>query len=193
MARFKQGIALCGVKGSSGRACRLPAGWGTEHEGVGPCRYHEGKAAGGRYVPLVALADEGLRPLVTRLIEQDMELFDLRYELAVLRAVFARESGKADARQLAELARAIAAVAAKLREMEVGKHYYVHVNVVGLVLRAVGEVVAQYLPERAEREAFSRDLQSSLRGLLPATTATGVAASVLAGKVVGDDSDGSML
>ncbi len=32
---------LCGVLTDRGTPCRREAGWGTEHPGVGPCRYHD--------------------------------------------------------------------------------------------------------------------------------------------------------
>jgi len=32
---------ICGARTRRGTPCKLPAGWGTDHPGEGPCRYHE--------------------------------------------------------------------------------------------------------------------------------------------------------
>lgn len=32
---------LCGAETSRGGPCEKPAGWGTDHEGAGLCRYHD--------------------------------------------------------------------------------------------------------------------------------------------------------
>jgi hypothetical protein len=34
--------ALCGARARSGKPCRRPAGWGTEHAGYGACKLHGG-------------------------------------------------------------------------------------------------------------------------------------------------------
>ena len=172
----------CGHRTSFGKPCRNPAGWGTDHPGVGPCRWHESAAerAGKSAPPIHALANPELRPLILNMIEDDQALFDLRFEVATLRALFATAASRDDVnpRELVHLAKAIAGVAARLREMEVGKHYYIHVNVLGLVLQAVGEVARQYLPSE-RRSDFARDLQHVLRGMLPAATSRGIAASAI--------------
>lgn len=44
-ARKKSGQPLCGVqkpKGPKGETCTMPAGWGTNHPGVGFCKFHLG-------------------------------------------------------------------------------------------------------------------------------------------------------
>lgn len=185
MPRTKPTI-VCGTRKPNGQPCRLPAGWGTDHFGTGPCIYHDGSPHGrGQHPPLVQLADPELRPIVLRMLQDDSQLFDIRFELATLRAHFARAAASSnDPRLLMDLAKTIATVMAKLREAEVGRHYYIHVNVVGLVLQAVGEVAAQYLHTEAERRQFHDDLQSVLRGLLPSATTQGIAASALVQPII---------
>lgn len=186
----------CGQPNAHGRPCRLPAGWGTEHFGTGPCRYHPVEGVGGepaRHVPLTQLVDPELRPLVLRMIEDDKQLFDFRFELAVLRAMFAEASGSElilddeghiiqrppSLQDMGRMAKDIASTAVKLRELEQGRHVYIHINVIGLVLQAVGEVARQYLHTDSARRAFKDDLVSAVRPLLGHTTARAIATSAL--------------
>jgi hypothetical protein len=120
------------------------------------------------------------RPLVTKMIEDDALLFDLRFEAAVLRERFAREASNVDTPsvRLADIAKATSVVVSRLREMEVGKHYYVHVTTLSLVLQAVGQAARQYIP-MGDQSRFADDLESLLRRILPRTTTQGVAASAL--------------
>jgi len=38
----RAGGATCGAKTRAGKSCQSPAGWGTNHYGVGACRFHGG-------------------------------------------------------------------------------------------------------------------------------------------------------
>ena len=82
---------LCGEPGQSGHPCRKRAGEGTDHPGIGPCYLHEEgfQATSGRYLPLLDMLDADTRPLVVRMLENDDELFNLRFELATLKAKYA--------------------------------------------------------------------------------------------------------
>lgn len=136
-----------------------------------------------RYPPLLYLLDPELRPLVVRMMEDDGELMNLRYELAVLKSRFLQQAESADTRELTGLARQIGELAVRLQELETSKHLYVHVGVVGLVLQAVGQVAGQYLDE-GQKEAFAADLRDAVRKLLPQATVRSIAASSLVGPVV---------
>jgi len=170
---------ICGMRTSSGKPCQNPAGWGTNHPGIGPCRYHEkDQPLAGRHLPSYFLLDNKLRDDVVRMLENDTELNNLRYELAVLKTRFLREADTMAPSSLASLAATIARLTNTIHDIEVGRHLYIHVNVLGLVLQAVGQVAAQYLPEDS-KEAFAQDLRISLKNLLPRTTTKEIATSGL--------------
>jgi len=180
--RFRRDfMPRCGAKNLVGKPCLKPAGWGTKHPGVGPCKFHEGKVLAGesRYPPLIYLLDPQLRALVMRMLQNDEELMNLRYELAVLRSRFFEMALEGENRDLTTLAKSIGELATRLQDLETSKHMYIHVGVVGLVLQAVGQVAAQYVPDN-KREAFAADLREAVRKLLPASTTRAIAASSLA-------------
>jgi hypothetical protein len=120
------------------------------------------------------------RGLLLRAMEEDEDLFDLRLELAALRMMFieAINSG-ASSTETTRLARSIVNVASSVRDMEHSKHLYIHVEVLAMVLQAVGQVAAQYIPDRDDRRQFSDTLRDTLRRQLPAATSESVAASAL--------------
>lgn len=49
----------CGSKKNGGKdICSLPAGWGTDHLGYGPCKYHMGSTAQGRKSAAIERGEE---------------------------------------------------------------------------------------------------------------------------------------
>lgn len=61
------GPALCGRPTRSGKACHRPAGWGTDHPGVGACKLHGGMSPSGKVHAARALADQSARAALARL------------------------------------------------------------------------------------------------------------------------------
>lgn len=49
-------IPRCGARTRSGGRCQQEAGWGTDHVGVGACRFHAGSTPTGRKAGALALA-----------------------------------------------------------------------------------------------------------------------------------------
>jgi len=81
--------SLCGAKTREGAkypTCHRPAGWGTDHPGVGRCKLHGGKtpARHGRYS---GLRNERLRVLIEA-HETDPDPLNVLPELAAARALF---------------------------------------------------------------------------------------------------------
>ena len=50
------GYEKCGANGRSGKPCARPAGWGTDHPGVGRCKLHLGSTAKHRKAASTELA-----------------------------------------------------------------------------------------------------------------------------------------
>lgn len=88
----------CGKKNRAGGKCAKPAGWGTDHVGVGPCKLHGGATPvkHGRYS---AIKRQSLGTLIAQ-YEADPEPLNLLPELATARALFRdyldRNEGKGD-------------------------------------------------------------------------------------------------
>jgi hypothetical protein len=159
---------------------------GTDHVGTGYCYFHDEDtiSVAGRHLPLLQMLDPELRPLVVRMIEDDQDLFDLRFELGVMRARFAREHEEMTIANFVKMFRSIYYGASTLKEMEEGKHYYVHINTLSLVLEAVGVVSRQYI-HGADADSFARDLENTMKTVLPKTTTQGIAASALVERIEG--------
>lgn len=178
----------CGHETKNGKPCQMPAGWGTSHPGVGYCAHHDFQSGGIQkegYPPLLDMMDAQTRDYVVRMLESDPELTDFSKELAAYKVKYFQALGNpddADYELLTKMIRAIAYTAGRLDEIKHGKHVYIHVNVLNLVLQAVGETARQYLP-MDRRAAFSKDLQSSIQRLLPQSTSQGIAASAMSDPV----------
>jgi hypothetical protein len=51
--RTHKRLYMCGFIKPDGKECRMPAGWGTGHEGTGRCRWHKGNMINGRKAAIV--------------------------------------------------------------------------------------------------------------------------------------------
>lgn len=178
----------CGHETVNGKPCMMPAGWGTSHPGVGYCAHHDFQSTGmtkESYPPLLDMLEPGMRDYVMRMLETDTELSDFSKELAAYKVQYfnaLNDPENADYDTITRMLRAIAYGASRLDEIKHGKHVYIHVNVLNLVLQAVGETARQYLPAD-RRAAFSKDLRSSVQRLLPQSTSKGIAASAITSHV----------
>lgn len=76
----------CGAKNRSGGTCLQPAGWGTDHAGMGRCRFHGGATPvkHGRYS---TVKRDAIRELIER-HEDDPDPLNILPELAAARALF---------------------------------------------------------------------------------------------------------
>lgn len=91
--------AICGAKAhGSGKPCRLPAGWGTDHPGRGRCKLHGGASHGAPPGNKNARKHGAYETVIRdRLTPEERAIFDavpadesLREELRVLRFKLAR-------------------------------------------------------------------------------------------------------
>ena len=80
-------IKQCGGRTRSGLPCNWPAGWGTDHFGVGRCMWHDYNPER-QSAPLLYYLDPELRNAVSTYVNTD-EILNLRTELAILRVRFA--------------------------------------------------------------------------------------------------------
>jgi hypothetical protein len=75
----------CGAKKKSGGVCTQPKGFGTSHVGKGRCKFHGGSTPI-KHGLFSAVKRESLKEAIDR-YKNDPDLVDLRYEVALLRAL----------------------------------------------------------------------------------------------------------
>lgn len=163
----------------TGKMCQIKAGLGTDHPGQGYCYIHEDdEPYYGHHLPLVKLLDPEIRPLVLEVMENDSQIFDMRFELATLKTRYAQEFGDMTIQNMVNMVRVISSSMKNLHEMEQGRHYFIHINALALVLESVGQIARQYLPEGTLND-FSKDLESAIKMTLPQTTQRSIVTTAL--------------
>jgi len=172
---------ICGyVNPKTGKICKNPAGKGTIHFGEGRCYKHGGRNTK-RLRLLEYVVDPQLREYAFELLK-DPELLNLRAELAVLKARFAQIKAKeddSDVLKLTRLAHAIRTTAQTIQEMEIGKQHYIHISVTATLVSAFADLGRKYIPDRAQRNAFARELEETIRKALAARQAKSIAVRAL--------------
>lgn len=71
MTKAKKELSLCGAKGRTGNPCRRPAGWGTDHVGVGCCKLHGGSMRNQRVHAALIIEEREARTMLERLGHPD--------------------------------------------------------------------------------------------------------------------------
>jgi hypothetical protein len=72
----------CGKTNRLGQPCSRPAGWGVPGASSGPCKLHGGLTP----IPTYAMSEDSLESLIQK-YENDPDIFNLRREIAMLRAL----------------------------------------------------------------------------------------------------------
>lgn len=90
------GYDKCGANGRSGNPCARPAGWGTDHVGIGRCKLHGGSTPSHQRSAAIARAEQacdtlgipietdGISALTNRLWEAEGDLCFYREQVAAL-------------------------------------------------------------------------------------------------------------
>ena len=175
-------MSICGGKTRAGRLCRYPAGFGTVHPGEGRCYLHGGTAQAGQAKVLQAIcANPEMAHRALELLE-DEDLLSARRELAVLKARFELLEPKdddADVPNLMKLADTISRMAARIQDMEQGKHHYIHISVAASLVAAFTQIGQTFIPDPAQRERFLEAVEGQIRKDMRRTSARAVAAHAL--------------
>lgn len=149
-------------KGGDGH-CKRPAGWGTNHAGVGRCKLHGGSSPKYMQTPLmkeflnpetVASAPSGIRDRASTFLE-DPVLTDLSREIANLRAM--AESVKLQVDREGES-----------RDFAAMKSYFMIVNTIGKLVKAQEEVLRarRYVIPIAKVQRWADGIKSILQQYL---------------------------
>jgi hypothetical protein len=142
----------CGAKKRGGPGlCTRPAGWGTDHAGVGKCKLHGGASPikHGRYSKIPR---ERLRHRLDELAASDSNPLDLVPDLQLLRAVLLEvnslpitEMGPKFAELHADLIEKISRVAKRIHEMREEKS--VSLEQLRWIKTQMGMVVAEHVKD----------------------------------------------
>lgn len=87
---------VCGARTRAGGPCRLPAGSGTDHHGVGRCRFHGGSTPNARRGAAVVILERDARAELERLGAPEpirhpvVELLDLAAEVNAWKQILRR-------------------------------------------------------------------------------------------------------
>lgn len=155
-------MTFCGATNRQGTPCQRPAGWGTDHVGIGKCKLHGGKTPikTGRYSEVLS---QKLRGKIDAI--QDPESMDLLDELVLQRALLAEYLSRFDATnlQLFDISYAfswlndIGRMVERIAKMR-NESALTAAEVKYLQVRAV-DVAIKYFPnDRQKQEQFISDL-----------------------------------
>jgi hypothetical protein len=150
----EKNFEICGAKTKKdGSPCQKPAGWGTDHQGVGKCKLHVG-ASPIKHGMYSKYTSHRLGEMVDKLAD-DEELLDLRKTIALQQSIILSileklEQGKLEFNQ--SLAKTLNTLADKLgrnierrQKVEEGEKYILEVtevkNIVNQVVTIVNEEI----------------------------------------------------
>lgn len=130
---------------------------------------------------LTSYLDPELAPYVAQMLAEEEDLLSTRFELAVLKAAFRalQNDGLEEEKKirlLDRLARTIQTMTASIREMEEGRHHYLHVTVTGTLIQAFAEIGRRYITDPRDRQLFTQELEQAIRSSLKGSSAKALVA-----------------
>lgn len=148
---------ICGAKTKKdGSPCQKPAGWGTDHPGIGKCKLHGG-ASPIKHGMYSKYTGHRLAEMVDKLAE-DEELLDLRKSIALQQSIILSILEKLDEGELQfnqSLAKTLNTLADKLgrnierrQKVEEGEKYILEVTEVQNIVNQVVTIVNEEVSDR---------------------------------------------
>ncbi|NLA83026.1 MAG: hypothetical protein GX854_00550 [Clostridiales bacterium] len=159
---------ICGAKTKgSGEPCQRPAGWGTDHPGVGKCKLHGG-ASPVKHGLYSKYTSHRLADMVDKL-SNDEELLDLRKTIALQQALILNilDQIKKGKLQLNEkLSRTLNDIADKLgrnierrQKVEEGEKYILQVDEVQRIINQVILIIKEEVKDSEVVQRIGRRLK----------------------------------
>lgn len=179
--KYVKKAKLCGAKRhNTDETCRKPAGWGTDHNGRGRCKYHGGATPSGpksAHFKHGRYADAFKEKMAEKFneIANEPEPFDLLPELYVQRTMlqsYLRTIGKKETFVLAEveavidMAETVAKTAAKI--MDTRNKTALTSAEIQFVWGGMKEMLEKYVPDVGRRKAFIEEVRAYVIGRLDA-------------------------
>lgn len=182
---YKKPDKICGWKTGKQedhRPCMHGAGKGTSHKGTGRCYLHDKTRIGDAKL-LVHIAADPKLVEIADIYLANPALTVPRGELALLKAELSMLPIDIEERthisDMIKLIREIGRLSKTINEIEVGKRHYIHVNVVGQIVAAYGEIGRRYIPDEVIRARFAEEVQYAIRQSLSRSSARAIAANVI--------------
>lgn len=179
-------FAICGAKNRNGVPCQNQAGKGTDHLGVGRCKFHGGKNQSmNSKVFKHGLNSQLVYPAILEKIEQlkqDRDVFDMRDHIYLLEAITHQilENAKNtdDLMPLVKVVDTATKAIQRLHEIEIGRKYVISVETVGNLIDRVVTVVERHIPDPYTRTLIAADLVKLVKNPNPVPLLTGKAIDV---------------
>jgi hypothetical protein len=164
MTKRKEWTTTCGAKTRSGDACRLPAGWGTDHPGTGRCKLHGGVVLRGSDNPnyrhglyseelseedKVAFAEFCARFALAEISNEEMFVF-----FQLMRSATAQTSTKPD--EAAKILQRVASWRRTHHEMLAGKKVVLSFadGAIETLLDDMAAILLKYVPDEHRKAAL---------------------------------------
>jgi len=153
---FVKSYPICGAKTKKdGTPCQRPAGWGTDHPGVGKCKLHGG-ASPIKHGLYSKYTDHRLAEMIDKLSD-DEELLDLRKTIALQQSLILSILERLDNNELEfnqSLAKTLNSLADKLgrnverrHKVEVGQKYVLEIREIQNIVNQVVMIVKDEIEE----------------------------------------------
>jgi hypothetical protein len=165
-SREPKSYPICGADKNNGGTCGRPAGWGTNHKGVGHCRVHRGNqeivGVGLLKNTLVrSITYPGIQEEFKRLSE-DRDVFDLREHIHLMEAIIVTILNKSqtmeDLGQVIKYVDATSKTIQRLDEIEHGRRLVIDIQGLNIIFAKVTEVIHRYVPDSYTRDLIGKDL-----------------------------------
>lgn len=161
---------ICNARKPDDTYCQNPAGLMTAHPGYGRCYIHGGRTPV-RYSLARIPAPPHLQEAAAEYL-QDTQVFDLRREIAVLKATMERidlsmedeDSRRKDAATLAKLADSIGRLTHSMHVIEMQRKYLVHVYDVQRMLEKIAAIIQDTIDDPELRKKIAKEITLQLQG-----------------------------
>jgi len=160
---------LCGHKTRAGSTCKLMAGWGTGHAGLGICRKHRGNDGPiktglySKYLPKMLSAHY-------EAAKDDPRLTDILQEVEFKRSLLARKVDDMRTRQsldweeveaLCKISMAISQDLERWHKMTFGERLVVRIEKVRQLARVVIQAAEEFIPDPLDRRKFASRIETA--------------------------------
>lgn len=157
----RKSYEICGAKTRSGTPCQKPAGWGTNHAGIGKCKLHGG-ATPVKHGLYSKYTNHRLAEMIDKL-SNDEELLNLRKTIAMQQALIINILNKIENKELElnpKLSSTLAGIGDKLgknierrQKVEEGEKYILQIEQVQSIVNQVVVIIQEEIrdPETLER------------------------------------------
>jgi hypothetical protein len=157
MSENKKNYEICGAKTRAGTPCKKPAGWGTNHKGIGKCKLHGG-ATPIKHGLYSKYTNHRLGDMIDKLSDDD-ELLNLRKTIALQQSLIIDILNKVEDESLTltpRLSKTLSDIGDKLgknierrQKVEEGEKYILQIEEVQNVVNQVVVIVQEEVKDPA--------------------------------------------